>query len=58
MRSVLVVLLVALVFVFYFLSIAIDRKLAKIAELRVEGSQGVAQEQLFYESSSRLTYEK
>jgi hypothetical protein len=58
MRLLLVVLLIALVFVFYFLSIVIDRKLTKVAELRVLGSQGVAQEQIFYESSLRLTYEK
>jgi Na+-transporting methylmalonyl-CoA/oxaloacetate decarboxylase gamma subunit len=58
MRVLLVVLLIALVFVFYFLSIVIDRKLTKVAEFRVEGLQRVAQEQIFYESSSRLTYER
>jgi hypothetical protein len=58
MRALLVILLAALVFVFYFLSIVIDRKLTKVAELRVEGSQGIGQAQIFYESSSRLTYEK
>lgn len=58
MRALLVVLLAALVLVFYFLSIAIDRKLAKIAELRVEGSYTTTVEQSFYQPSPKLSYER
>lgn len=58
MRVLLVILLTALVFVFYFLSIVIDHKLTKVAELRVEGSPVATQEPTFYEPLSKLTYEK
>jgi hypothetical protein len=58
MRGALVVLLLALVFVFYFLSIAIDRKLTKLAELRIEGTQTTAQAETFYTTSPKLSYER
>lgn len=58
MRGVLTVLLLALVFVFYFLSIAIDRKLAKISELRVDGAHTTARFETPYTLSPQLSYER
>ncbi len=57
LRMLLVTLLIALVFVFYFLSIVLDHKLTKVAELRVEGLPAVAQE-IRYTSSPKLSYER